>query len=792
MDFLNKITKNTLLIIKDNLKDKILTFLNQSNKLINLKIMTLNEFNKHYFFDYDERTIYYLTTKYNFSVKNAKLYLDNIKYILNLNFDLEKITNLKTIYQDLKEHNLLKFDFLFKPYLENINLIVLNQAEFDPFYQQIFNNYQVSYENIKLNDLNQSIPIYNFKTIEEEVSFIFNQISSLLKKGVDLKKIKLMNVSSEYLNFLKRFSILYNIPIQGLEKNSIYGTILVKKILQMIKEKQTKEFILEYLNSFKDQDLYLKILNILNKYYFVNDLFLVYDLIVEEFKNTNLQEINYINSLEILPLNSYNIQDEYIFLMGFNLENIPRTYQDIDYLNDLLKEKIGLFTSLELNKLEKNKTIEHIKNIPNLIITYKETDPYKSYLPSNLLEDLSITYRTTTNLNTTSNLYNQIKLTNNFDLMLKYGTISPDTSLLFNTYKDLPYLKYDNTFKNINDFHLNKLTLSYTSLNNYYHCRFRYYIDNILKLNIYEDNFKIFIGNLFHFILSKMFEGNFNFDLEFNNFLKEKEFNKKELFYLKILKEELKDIILIIQKQHALSGLNKVKLEEVIKIKYQNQDEFKGIIDKIMYKEKDNKTYLSLIDYKTGLPHIDMTNLKYGIDMQLPIYVYLIKKSNIFLNPEIIGFYFEQILHERNAYDPKKSNLDQKVDNLKLNGYSINDMYLVNMFDESYLNSQMIKGMKVTSKGFSHYTKVLTEDEITNLVNIVDLKIKEAFKEIKNGNFQIDPKVINGVNIGCSFCSYQDLCFKTGSDLVYLEKENDLSYLGGNNAKLDERTIISD
>ena len=196
-----------------------------------------------------------------------------------------------------------------------------------------------------------------------------------------------------------------------------------------------------------------------------------------------------------------------------------------------------------------------------------------------------------------------------------------------------------------------------------------------------------------------------------------------------------------------------------------------------MYKEKDNNTYISLVDYKTGTPKTDMTNLKYGLDMQLPIYVYLVKKSNIFLNPKIIGFYLEQILPEKFNYDPKKEYLEIKNDKLKLTGYSINDPYLVSMFDSTYENSKMIKGMKMTSKGFSHYTKVLSFDAIDNLVIVVETKIKEAFLSIKNGDFTIDPKVIKGENIGCSFCSYSDLCFKTGKDLVYLEEENDLSYL---------------
>lgn len=776
MDFLKNIKNKTLIIVEDNLKNKILEIIDKQNKLINLKILTITEFYKRYFFDYNKETLYYLCKNYNLSVSNSKMYLDNIKYVINKESNNQNIIKLQEMYQDLKNNNLLIFDNLFKTYLKSFDLIVLNKDNLEPFIINILEEFNPTYYNLETKDYGD-IPVYEFKTIEEEVAFVFNQISSLLKKGINQKNIKLMNVTSEYQSFLRRFSFFYNIKISDIEKTSIYATTITKEVLEKIKNKSSKEEILSYLDKYKDKDIYMQIFNILNQFYFLDDLNLAYSLIVDDFKNTYLKEPKYLEEIQILPVNSYLVsEDDYVFLIGFNLENIPKTYKDIDYLNDSLKKELGLFTSLEKNKLEHSTVLKHIKNINNLTITLKLVDPYNTYYPSNLLEELEITKKNTSNINTTSNLYNKIKLTNNLDLMLKYGTKLDDTTTLFNTYQDISYMTYDNTFKGLKKYSSKNINLSYSSLNNYYHCKFRYYIDNILKLNIYEDTFKIYIGNLFHFVLSKIFEPNFDFDYTYNEFLKDKEFSKKELFYLTILKEELKDLINIILNQHSLSGLNKVKLESTINIKF-NNDNFKGIIDKIMYKEKDNNTYISLVDYKTGTPKTDMTNLKYGLDMQLPIYVYLVKKSNIFLNPKIIGFYLEQILPEKFNYDPKKEYLEIKNDKLKLTGYSINDPYLVSMFDSTYENSKMIKGMKMTSKGFSHYTKVLSFDAIDNLVIVVETKIKEAFLSIKNGDFTIDPKVIKGENIGCSFCSYSDLCFKTGKDLVYLEEENDLSYL---------------
>ena len=64
----------------------------------------------------------------------------------------------------------------------------------------------------------------------------------------------------------------------------------------------------------------------------------------------------------------------------------------------------------------------------------------------------------------------------------------------------------------------NKLLLSYSSLDNYYHCSFKYYIKNILKLDPYEEQFMAFVGSLFHYVLSLSFNDNFDFETEFNNY----------------------------------------------------------------------------------------------------------------------------------------------------------------------------------------------------------------------------------------------------------------------------------
>ena len=60
MEFLKNIKNKTLLITDNSLKNKILDEINSLDNLVNIKIITKEEFIKRYYFDYNEETIYYV------------------------------------------------------------------------------------------------------------------------------------------------------------------------------------------------------------------------------------------------------------------------------------------------------------------------------------------------------------------------------------------------------------------------------------------------------------------------------------------------------------------------------------------------------------------------------------------------------------------------------------------------------------------------------------------------------------------------------------------------------------
>ena len=120
-------------------------------------------------------------------------------------------------------------------------------------------------------------------------------------------------------------------------------------------------------------------------------------------------------------------------------------------------------------------------------------------------------------------------------------------------------------------------------------------------------------------------------------------------------------------------------------------------------------------------------------------------------------------------------------DLLKLQGFSLSEEDKLSEFDKTYIDSELIKSMKVGNNGFYAYSKTLTKNNMENIVKIIDQKIDEALTNIHNNNFDINPKVINNKNIGCEYCKFKDICYMTEKDIVRLKDIDNLDFLGGDN-----------
>jgi len=774
--------KNDQIIITSSInKNNLIKSLN--DKLLNIKIYSINEFNKLYFIDYSEETSYYIMKKLNVKYEIAKIYLDNMFYIEDKTYNNHKLSFLSELKQELIEKKLIKINKLFINTLTNKEIVFYNlpiSKEIQYLIDKLSISNTVSIYQDEIKKYNHTI--YELNTIEEEVEYVANGICKLIKDGINISKIYLTNLDDEYRKIIKRIFPMFGIPYTLDSQESIYSTFICSKFFELYNSDLsiTMNQLIEYIDSKETEDIYNKIINIINKYTFIEDKTEIIDLIKYDLKNTKLSKKDIPTSVHEVSLKDtiFN-DDDYVFTLSFNQGIIPTIYKDESYLTDNDKQELPVSLTVDKNNLEKQIIQDKLNSIKNLTITFKHIANGEEYNISSLNENLNYEIVTIQfqELNN-SEIYNKIKLTSLLDEYYKYGTKSNTLNTLNNHYNNLPYNTYSNIFTGINkdmlkEYLNNKLTLSYSSLDKYYKCPFSYYLSNVLKLNIYEEEFYQSIGTLFHAVLEKCLNKDFDYDELWSQEVNKlnREYNNKENFFLTKLKEELKFIIEVIQNQENFTNLHNELHEEPIEI-YLSSDmsiRFIGYVDKIKYKEIEEETIVAIIDYKTGNPNLDLTTIPYGIGMQLPVYLYLAKNSKKLKNIKVAGFYLQKVLNNEVTVDKSKTYEQLKKNNLLLQGYSNEDQSILSEFDTSYADSNIIKSMKLKKDlSFSQYAKVLSTKEMDKLVEITENKINEGAKLISNAEFNISPKKIGKKLYGCEFCKFKDICFRTNDDIVEL------------------------
>lgn len=757
-------------------KMRLLIVLSKEKRFNNNKFYSFRELKKKLIFDYNNKTIEYVMNKYNVNINIAKIYLENLYFLKDL--EDNKVKFLNALKKDLDENNLLIYNKEFRKYLENKDITVYNKSKLSKEEKRILEGLNIRIENNLNNNYEPSI--YEAENIEEEVEYVIRSIKELLCKNVDINNIKII-ASKEYNKYLDYFCDLFGLPINIASDNTFYGTKIASKFLELYDNYEIDEII----DKLSDEENINDLITIVNKSVLVDDKYARKEFIINDLKTSKVKGVLYKNAIEIGSLDDYYSSDDYVYLIGCNKGIFPKVYNDDNFLSDKILDELDLDTSVEKNKLENKKNFEFIRNIPNLVITYNLFDGEKVKYPSNIIEELKVDVKKIEidRRISYSKILSNLSYAKDLDNLYKYN----DEGKYLKMYQknlNIPYKEYNNTYFKVDKALLKDslesgITLSYTSLEMYNECSFKYFLNSIMKLNIFENTFKIVVGKIVHHILEIGLDKKIDIDLEISNFIKDLDFSfgPKELFYLHKITKEIEFLLDYLEEQKKHSKLNEYLFEEEISIdkSYDGIDiTFKGVIDKVMMTKYNDKEVIAVIDYKTGDKNIKLDTLEYGINIQLPIYLYLLKKSSRFKNSVIAGFYIEKVLNNCLNIDKNKSLETLKKENLRLQGYTNSNKTIISLLDDNYLDSKMIKGLRFKNDGsFYSTSKVLSNEEMDKLIIVVDEIIDKVIKSIVNGDYEINPKVIKGKNIACEYCKFKDICYVTKEQELVLGGEED-------------------
>ena len=497
-------------------------------------------------------------------------------------------------------------------------------------------------------------------------------------------------------------------------------------------------------------------------------------------KKISFDSSKYDNTIELIDMDELDFnKNKYVFLLNFNLDAC-KVIKDERFILDEEAQALGLDTTKSINEWTKAKLCASLNQNPNITITYSSMHSFKANNPSPLIDELNIEKIKHNDYEVGYNkVIDDLYMAKKLDDYIKYNE---KNEILFKYYYDgLGYNSYDNKYKGLNKevFH-NKIrkpfTLSYTDIHNYFQCPFKYYCQKILRIDTFTPTLDAMLGSFAHAILEDFENENDSFDFEVssklrfedekNKALEERlyEFSAKDIFYFNKMKEHIKLVIEEIKAHKNHTSLNNTLCEKKMDVSlYDGNLIFKGFIDKLWY--SSDKSYVAIIDYKTGKDKESLDNLIYGENLQLPVYIYLLKNDSEFKHANLVGFYLQKI----NIVLPKKGDgsLEEQIQkNLRLEGYTHPDY--VDYIDDN--RGEYLKNYKENKDtSVSKSSKIFNDKDVEDLFELVSKKVDEAYNGIMNANFDITAKRIDGVNISCEYCPFVDCCYKTDKDIVELK-----------------------
>ncbi|MGL4571573.1 MAG: helicase-exonuclease AddAB subunit AddB [Clostridium sp.] len=189
-----------------------------------------------------------------------------------------------------------------------------------------------------------------------------------------------------------------------------------------------------------------------------------------------------------------------------------------------------------------------------------------------------------------------------------------------------------------------------------------------------------------------------------------------------------------------------------------------GRIDRIDTINMDGNTYLRVIDYKSGAKEFSLTELYYGIQMQLLVYLdALLRNSEHILNTGAVPgaiLYFridDPIIKSGKELDEEEVQ-NEVLKKLKMNGLLLKDAKLIRAMDHTMETYSLIIPAAFKKDGdFSKTSSVATEEQFDILREYVNKKMVELCTDMLSGKIKILPTK-NNQRAYCEYCDYSAVC----------------------------------
>ena len=204
-----------------------------------------------------------------------------------------------------------------------------------------------------------------------------------------------------------------------------------------------------------------------------------------------------------------------------------------------------------------------------------------------------------------------------------------------------------------------------------------------------------------------------------------------------------------------------------------------GRVDRVDGWLQDGKLYLRVVDYKTGRKSFDLADLRYGLGIQMLLYLFALEREGR-------GYFGHEIVPAGVLYTPTRDPIlpgargmtDEQIKaalrrNLRRSGMVLDDPRVLQAMEHSALEEPCY--LPVTAKRDKEGKLLLggslaSSEQLGKLGQYVDHLLRRIAREMAAGNIDADPYARSPQDTACTYCPFAPAChFTPGQGRDHLE-----------------------
>ena len=204
-----------------------------------------------------------------------------------------------------------------------------------------------------------------------------------------------------------------------------------------------------------------------------------------------------------------------------------------------------------------------------------------------------------------------------------------------------------------------------------------------------------------------------------------------------------------------------------------------GKVDRVDGWVKDGKLYLRVVDYKTGKKTFDLSDVQYGLGIQMLLYLFALEQEGerYFGLPVVpAGVLYlparDVIVSEKRGASPAKIESDIQKE-LRRSGLVLEDADILRAMEHDALENPIYLPISVKKDG-TITDGVASAHQLGRLGKYTEYLLRQIAGELARGNVDADPISRSPQDTACRWCAYASACYfrdGVGSDRRrYLKK----------------------